>query len=216
MTAAALELVGVSKTYRIGGRPSVALQRIDLQVDAGELVWLRGPSGSGKSTVIRVAALLTAPDEGEVRYDGRPVRLGRDADLIRRDSLGVVFQHDNLLPELSLVDNLSIASRASTNSHDVRDALAQFDLAEVADSAAKQVSGGQSQRAAICRALLKTPSVLLADEPTSGLDGPNGELVRERLQAAARAGCAVLISSHDDRTAEVADRVVTLEAGAHV
>lgn len=212
----ALTLEGVSKTYRVGGRDTLALSHLDLHVDAGEVVWLRGPSGSGKSTVIRLAGLLTSPDQGRVCFDGSPVSLGRAADAVRRDLIGLVFQHDNLLPELTLLDNLRVALRTSVPEVELRSLLEQFDLGGAADSVAKQVSGGQAQRAAICRALAGQPTVLLADEPTSGLDTTNADLVRERLRSAARSGCAVLVSSHDDHTAQIADRVVTLKAGAHV
>lgn len=213
---AALALEGVSKNYRIAGRPTVAVDGVDLHVDPDEVVWLRGPSGSGKSTVIRIAGLLTPPDRGLVRFAGSAVSLGKAADAVRRDLVGMVFQHDNLLPELTLLDNLRVALRKPRPEAELRSLLAQFDLGDVADSVAKQVSGGQAQRAAICRALAKEPSVLLADEPTSGLDTTNAELVRDRLKAAARSGCAVLVSSHDDHTAQIADRTITLKAGAHV
>lgn len=207
-----LELAGVSKGYGRGGSRVRVLTDIDLAVAAGESVLVRGESGSGKSSLIRIAGLLSRPDTGTVRLAGEEVSASGSGARVRRENIGLVFQQSNLLPDLTVHDNVAIA--AVHPDHDrVAALLDSWGLTEIARRHGKEVSGGQAQRVALCRALLNDPRVLLADEPTSGLDPANGQRVMAELVRARDAGRAIVTASHDPRMAEIADRVITMEGG---
>ena len=207
-----LALRGIVKSYPGAGRgPRVTvLGGVSLEAAAGEVVWVRGGSGSGKSSLLRVAGLLSTPDAGTVEVLGRPAVAARAAD-IRRANIGFVFQQANLLPDLTVVDNLVVAGAASAAA--ARERLAGWNLQHVADRPAKQISGGEAQRAAFCRALVNDPGLLLVDEPTSGLDDVNTAVVLDEIRAARTRGCAVVVASHDGAISAVVDRVVTMSEG---
>ena len=206
-----LALMGVTKSYLSRGRRTKVLDAVSLEVAPGEVVWLRGPSGSGKSSLLRIAGLLSTPDSGMVVVGGLPTTTMQGASA-RRNGVGMVFQNGNLLPDLSVRDNVAIAARRPV--WEVVDRLlADFGLAEVADRLGKEVSGGQAQRAALCRAMLNDPRLVLADEPTAGLDPANRTVVLDELSRARREDRAIVIASHDDEMARVADRVLTIDGG---
>jgi ABC-type lipoprotein export system ATPase subunit len=207
-----LELTDVSKGYQSGSRRSQVLTEVSLTLAAGEAVWLRGESGSGKSSLVRVAGLLSAPDSGRVRILGADADSGSGSARLRRSSIGVVFQHSNLLPELTVRENVSLAAPHADQA-EVERRLDRWGLAALLDAPAKTVSGGEAQRVAFCRALLNDPDLLLADEPTSGLDATNAAVVLEHIDAARREGRAVLVASHDPRFEDVCDRTVSLAGG---
>ena len=207
-----LELSGISKSYGRAQNSVEVLHDISLTVEAGETVWLRGDSGSGKSSLLRVAGLLTSPDTGTVRIRGKETKGGPAAADERRHLIGFVFQQSNLLPDLTVVDNVAIAGRKSSR-HEVYERLESWGLSHIADRPAKQISGGEAQRVAFCRALVNDPALLLVDEPTSGLDARNAELVCEVLTQNRDRGRAVLVASHDAVISTVADRTVTMKGG---
>ena len=209
--SAVLILDGVSKTYGRGPGQVQVLRDVTLSVSMGETVWLRGPSGSGKSALLRVAGLLSRADTGRVLLDGRDMTRSDGADL-RRRKIGFVFQHSNLLPDLTIAQNVLVAGR-NLPKDVVHERLAAFGLDAIADRLAKQVSGGEAQRAALCRALINDPVLVLVDEPTSGLDAANADLVRTQLELLRSQGRAVLIASHDPLTDALADRVVDVCEG---
>jgi len=204
-----LKLENVSKSFRDDhrGRHTV-LSGVSLRVDAGEIVWLRGDSGSGKSTVLNIAGLLSTPDAGSVWVDGRDFSRAapKVAARTRASRIGMVFQSSNLLPELTALENVLLASRGRPSRDQLLQELDRFGLTAVADRKAKKLSGGQQQRVAFCRAVFNRPSVLLADEPTSGLDPTNTELVLKALRTSAANGCGVLVASHDQIFEQVAHR----------
>lgn len=206
-----LTLDGVSKTYGRGSGATQVLRDVTLSVSMGETVWLRGPSGSGKSSLLRVAGLLSRADTGRVLLDGQDMTHSDGADM-RRRKIGFVFQHSNLLPDLTVAENVLVAGRNLTKVV-VRERLAAFGLETIADRLAKQVSGGEAQRAALCRALINEPVLVLVDEPTSGLDAANADIVRTQLASLRSRGRAVLIASHDPLTDALADRVVDVREG---
>ena len=206
-----LSLRGVTKSYLSRGRRTRVLDAVSLEVAPGEVVWLRGPSGSGKSSLLRIAGLLSTPDSGMVVVDGLPATTMRGA-AARRDGVGMVFQNGNLLPDLSVRDNVAIAARRPVWGV-VDRLLADFGLEEVAARLGKEVSGGQAQRAALCRAMLNDPRLVLADEPTAGLDPANRTVVLDELSRARRPDRAIVIASHDDEVVRVADRVLTIDRG---
>lgn len=198
------------------------LRGVDIDVRAGEVVALMGPSGSGKSTLLHLLGGLLRPDAGTVELLGRRIDHlpDRQRSRVRLEQLGFVFQFGDLVPELTVVENVELPvrllgakPRAARTS-----ALAMLDLLDVADLADRrlhEVSGGQSQRVAVARALVHRPAVVLADEPTGALDSLAGEKVLEALVGAARdTGTAVLIVTHEATVASWAGRDIQLRDGA--
>jgi putative ABC transport system ATP-binding protein len=210
----------VSKRYGVVPNVVHALRAVDLSVPAGELVAIMGPSGSGKSTLLTIAGSLEEPSAGEVRVNGISLAgMSRnDRARLRRREVGYVFQDFNLLAGLTAVENVALpleldglgrrAARAAA-----LDALAQLDVAELAERFPDELSGGERQRVAIARAVVGDRHLLLADEPTGALDSVNGESVMRLLRAACKHGVAGLVVTHDAQLASWADRVVFLRDG---
>jgi putative ABC transport system ATP-binding protein len=206
------------KTYRMAGEEIAVLRGVDLDLAAGERVALTGESGSGKSTLLHLIAGLDAADGGEIRLNGEDVSGLSDAGraALRRDRLGLVFQQFNLIPSLSVEDNLAFQSRIA-GKHDAAwqdELIERLGLAALLKRYPEQLSGGQQQRVAIGRALATKPMLLLADEPTGNLDEDTADgvlaLARDLV---ARTGCGFLMVTHSARLAATLDRQVTLHAG---
>jgi ABC-type lipoprotein export system ATPase subunit len=202
------------------GPPIEVLAGAELTVQRGELVVIEGPSGSGKSTLLNVLGLLEDADAGEVRFGERTVSaLGRVAKSRERGRwLGFVFQSFLLLPSLTALDNVLLAARYTTGVDAERRRramllLERFGVAERRDHHPAQLSGGEQQRVAFCRAVLNDPPLLLADEPTGNLDDANGAAILTALRDRARSGGAVIVVSHRPDAARGADAVFTLERG---
>lgn len=213
MTSPVLSIERVSKAYALpGGRTFTALDRASLTVDAGRAVSITGRSGSGKSTLLHLAAGIDAPTSGRVLLLGRDLgSLGdRDRTLARRDAVGLVFQFFHLLPHLSVQDNVLlpafIGGLAAGDDARAADLLARVGLGGRATQPVQQLSGGEMQRVAICRALLRRPRLLLADEPTGNLDDANGLAVMELLLGIAREeGSSLIYVTHSRELAALAD-----------
>ena len=215
------ELRGVYKTYRLGTHVIPALQGVDLQVQRGELLALTGPSGSGKSTILNLCGLIDTADSGEVLLGGRSLA-GLNEDqrtLMRRDALGFVFQSFNLVPVMTVAENvdypLFIAGvPAAERRERVKAQLQAVGLQDHAQHRPDALSGGQRQRVAIARALVKRPRLVIADEPTASLDSATADqvldLMRERCHAE---GAAFVIATHDSRLTSRCDRVLALLDG---
>jgi putative ABC transport system ATP-binding protein len=213
---AVLVLCGVSRVHGTGDTAVQALGAVSLTVAAGELVAVMGPSGSGKSTLLTLAGGLDSPSSGTVEVEGRVLAtLGRPAlARLRRRSVGYVFQQLNLVPSLTVIENVmlpreldGVATR--TARQEARLVLDQVGIAALADRFPEDISGGQQQRVAIARAVV-------GDEPTGALDSQTGEEVLRLLRARCDAGAAGLLVTHDARHAGWADRVVFLRDGAIV
>ncbi|MFM2054037.1 MAG: hypothetical protein RL456_2074 [Pseudomonadota bacterium] len=218
---AAIDLRGIRRTYRLGDHAIEALRGVDLSVAPGEMVALVGPSGSGKSTLLNIAGLIDRPDAGEVRLAGERVD-GRDeaaATRLRRQALGFVFQGFNLVPVMTVADNvdypLFIAGHpAAERRARVAEALAAVGLQAHAHHRPDALSGGQRQRVAIARALVKRPRLVIADEPTASLDSHTASQMLDLMRELGRRdGAAFLIATHDDRLTRRCDRVVALRDG---
>jgi ABC-type lipoprotein export system ATPase subunit len=215
---ALLELGGVVKRYHRGTETVTALAGIDLTVEDGEFVALVGRSGSGKSTLLHLAGGLDLPDAGTVRLRGRDVpalSVAERARLRRRD-VGFVFQFFHLLPTLSVSENveLPLALDGKRDRPRVETLLEQLGIGHRADHRPGELSGGELQRAAIARALVAAPTLLLADEPTGNLDSTTGETILDVLTASvAESGTALLMVTHDDKAANRAQRVLQLSDG---
>jgi predicted ABC-type transport system involved in lysophospholipase L1 biosynthesis ATPase subunit len=220
--APVLEFRSVSKTFRPpGGAAREVLRGVDASVGPGEAVAVVGRSGSGKSTLLHLAAGLEAPDEGEVRLLDRPLgRLpDRERTLLRRDRVGVVFQFFHLLGHLSALENVLLPALVAGDapgpaSARARELLSRTGLGGREGDAVARLSGGEMQRVALCRALLRRPALLLADEPTGNLDEATGEQVLGLLLGMAREeGSAVVLATHGAEVARRADRTLRLAAG---
>lgn len=221
MSAAVLELRGLRKTYRLGSHVVPALQGVDLLLQPGELLALTGPSGSGKSTLLNIAGLVDRPDAGEVLLRGRTVTgIGEtEATLLRRDAIGFVFQSFNLVPVMTVADNVDYPLFLSgvppaQRRERVAQMLAAVGLAEHANHRPDALSGGQRQRVAIARALVKRPSLVIADEPTASLDSHTADQVLDLMREIGHAqGAAFLVATHDARLLRRCDRVIALLDG---
>ena len=219
--APVVELRAVHKTYRLGQHVIPALQGVDLAVQRGELLALTGPSGSGKSTLLNLCGLIDAADSGQILFAGQPVQdldeTGRT--LLRRDALGFVFQNFNLVPVMTVAENvdypLFIAGVGAAERRDrVAAQLLAVGLQDHAAHRPDALSGGQRQRVALARALVKRPRLVIADEPTASLDSHTAdqvlELMRERCHAE---GAAFVIATHDSRLSQRCDRVLAMLDG---
>ena len=213
---------GVSKTYRqTGSRPLEALKNISLRIEPGASVAIMGSSGSGKSTLLNLAAGIDLPSTGDVMLEGKNLaRLSdRERTVCRRDAVGLVFQFFHLLPHLTLAENVALPAmiageRPSTYRERVKELLEEVGLHHRASDKVSRLSGGEMQRAAICRALLRRPRLLLADEPTGNLDDGSGRAVMEMmLRLSAEGGSAVVFATHDSSLAAMADRLWHLRSG---
>jgi putative ABC transport system ATP-binding protein len=215
-----IELDGVRKTYRQGGREVVALDSVTLRIVDGEFLAVMGRSGSGKSTLLHLAGALDLPTQGVVRIDGVATSAMSDDErtLLRRGQLGFVFQFFHLIPTLRVGENVALPLLLAGVS--AREAAARADrlLERTGISARREhfpaeLSGGEQQRAAIARALVIEPPVVLADEPTGNLDSATARGVLELLRDVAREGRTVVLVTHDPAAAAFGNRVVQLRDG---
>ncbi|MBS0390800.1 MAG: ABC transporter ATP-binding protein [Proteobacteria bacterium] len=221
MTAPVMTLRGVRKTYRLGQHVIEALRGVDLALESGELLALTGPSGSGKSTVLNLCGLIDRPDSGAIELAGQSVAgLGEaERTLLRRDLLGFVFQSFNLVPVMTVAENVDYplflsGVPARERRERVAAQLAAVGLAEHARHRPDALSGGQRQRVAIARALVKHPRLVIADEPTASLDSHTAGQVLDLMRESAHAhGAAFIIATHDARLTGRCDRVVNLLDG---
>ena len=215
----AVELSRVVKIYREGESERVVLRDVDVCVAAGEIVVLLGRSGSGKSTLLNLVSGIDQPTSGTVRVEGVDVTtLSETArTLLRRRRIGFIFQFFNLIPTLTVEENLRLP--LELNGVDgaggrARDLLAEVGLADRAASFPDRLSGGEQQRVAVARALVHGPALVLADEPTGNLDAESARQVLALLTGLARReGKTVIAASHSDEVAALADRVLTLTDG---
>jgi lipoprotein-releasing system ATP-binding protein len=221
MNEAALELIGVVRTYRQAGEALEILRGVSLRLAKGEIAALVGPSGAGKSTLLHVAGLLERPDAGEVRIDGRDCGRMSDGERteVRRGKLGFVYQFHHLLPEFSALENVVVPQMIAGVPRRVArerasELLGMVGLGPRANHRPARLSGGEQQRVAIVRALANRPSVLLGDEPTGNLDQHTAEDVMGALIALVRkTGLAALIATHNLEIARRLDRILALEDG---
>ena len=219
MPAPRLELRQVSKTYRNGGQPVPVLHEISLALAPGSVTALVGRSGCGKTTLLNLAGAMDLPTSGMVLIDGRATSSLSDAELtaLRRRRVGFVFQFFQLLPTLTVLENVELPlllAGTRRASETALDRLSWVGLKEKAASMPYQLSGGQMQRVAIARALVHSPDLLLADEPTGNLDTTSGKQVLELLsESAARFGATVLLATHSAEAAAIAHQRVHLRDG---
>ncbi len=216
-----LKLSGIARDFYDGRSLRRVLQKTDLDIYPGEFTILAGPSGSGKTTLLTIMGLILKPSEGTIAIRGNTVSKISESGLasLRLHNYGFVFQLAELLPALSVMENIIVAS--GIQGHRVPNALRQraqdllngFGLAECMHLRPLQLSGGQKQRVAIVRALVNEPAVLLCDEPTSALDAESSSIVLDALKNTTR---AMIMVTHDPRVFPFADRLIKIENGAIV
>jgi putative ABC transport system ATP-binding protein len=219
LAAPLIEIEAVTKLYRMGAVEVQALKGVDLRVEAGEFVAIMGASGSGKTTLMNVIGCLDLPSGGRYLLEGVDVRQLNDNQLaaIRNRKIGFVFQSFNLIPRSTALHNVEmpLTYAGVTNGRRER-AMAALDSVGLADRAKHQpseLSGGQQQRAAIARALVTEPAILLADEPTGNLDSGSSTEIMRLLQELNEVGRTVVLITHEDEIAAFAKRIVRLKDG---
>jgi putative ABC transport system ATP-binding protein len=216
-----IKLDHIGKTFHEGGRPRAVLHDVDLRVAAGERVALLGRSGSGKSTLLNLISGMDVPDAGALRVAGTDLvaldEAGRTR--FRRRHVGFVYQFFNLIPTLTVAENVRLpldlnGRRGAAAAARTAELLAAVDLADRADSFPDVLSGGEQQRVALARALVHAPPLVLADEPTGNLDDATGSRVLALLdRLVAEAGATLLMVTHSAEAAALADRVLHLDDG---
>jgi putative ABC transport system ATP-binding protein len=210
----------IRKVFTRGTREVVALDSLSLDIDEGESLAVMGPSGSGKSTLLSILGCLELPTSGEYLFDATPVHALTDDALsrIRNRSIGFVFQSFHLLPQLTLTDNVAtpLLYRGLAEAECRRRAAASLErvgLLQRAEHRPSELSGGEAQRAAIARALVTEPRVILADEPTGNLDSVTGEEIAVLLDELHRSGRTIVLVTHNEALARRAERVARLADG---
>ena len=207
---------GLTKTYQMGEVSVPALVDVDLRIDRGEFIVLLGPSGSGKSTLLNILGGLDRPSSGVARFADHDLSAATDAQLTqyRREHVGFVFQFYNLIPSLTVRENVELVTDIAQHPMPAIEALALVGLADRLNHFPSQLSGGEQQRVAIARAIVKRPEVLLCDEPTGALDYVTGKLVLEVIERINREmGTTAIVITHNAAIAGMADRVLYLGGG---
>jgi len=207
---------GLGKVYHTGEVDVVALHDVSLEVRRGEFVVLLGASGSGKSTLLNILGGLDVPSSGEVNFGDHRLTGAGEAELTRyrREHVGFVFQFYNLIPSLTVRENVQLVTDIADHPMDIDEAIAMVGLGARADHFPAQLSGGEQQRVAIARAIVKRPDVLLCDEPTGALDVQTGKLVLEAIERINRElGTTAVVITHNAAIAAMADRVLVLGDG---
>jgi putative ABC transport system ATP-binding protein len=206
----------ISKVYRTGDVEVHALRDVDLQIRRGEFVVLLGASGSGKSTLLNILGGLDVPSSGDVRFGDHALSGASEAELTRyrREHVGFVFQFYNLIPSLTVRENLGLVTDIASSPMPIDEAIDLVGLTQRRDHFPAQLSGGEQQRVAIARAIVKRPDVLLCDEPTGALDYATGKLVLEVIaRINQQLGTTAVVITHNAAIAGMADRVVYLGSG---
>lgn len=218
-----IELRDLSKVYGLGDAMTLALDEITLSIEEGEFVGVMGPSGCGKSTLMNIIGMLDRPSHGEYQFNGRSVAklTGNRRSKIRRDSIGFIFQSFNLLPRLTVLENVALpleykgllARRRVQRSAEI---LERVGLKNREFFYPYQLSGGQAQCVAIARALVNNPKIIIADEPTGNLDSASSRLVMELLAEIHKAGNTVIMVTHNPELTRYATRVLYMHDGSIV
>ena len=208
-----LTLSGISKIYG----DLKALDNINLNVEEGEWLSIMGPSGSGKTTLMNIIGCMDKPSRGKIELAGQDISKlsSKELTVVRRDTIGLVFQQFHLVNYLTALENVMMAQyyHSMPDEEEAMEALASVGLKERAKHLPNQLSGGEQQRVCIARALINHPKLLLADEPTGNLDEKNELLVMEIFEKLHNTGSTIIVVTHDPEVADQAERMVVLEHG---
>ena len=211
-----VELKNVSKIYNTGEKEFKALDNIDLSIKKGEFVVVLGPSGAGKSTLLNLIGGMDTPTKGSIEIDGEDISKYNENELseYRAENIGFIFQFYNILPTLTVLENIELIKDVVKNGNDSKEAIKAVGLEEHMNKFPNQLSGGEQQRVSIARAIAKNPKLLLCDEPTGALDYKTGKQILKLLQdTARRENMTVLIITHNTAIAPMADKVIHFKNG---
>ena len=220
MTSPIIQFIDVHKSYQNGAQPVTALEAVSLSLHAGDFATIMGPSGGGKTTLLNLLAGLDLPDRGQIILNGRKVSDLSDHDLtlLRRKEIGIVFQFFNLMPTLTVMENvelpLLLAHSSRTDGQRIKTLLDYVGLWPRADSFPAELSGGEMQRVAIARALVHQPAILLADEPTGNLDSENGMKILDLMKRTSTDfQTTVILVTHNPQVAKIGNRHFEIRDG---
>ena len=211
-----IEFKNVEKIYRMGEVDLKALDKVNFEIEKGELVVILGQSGSGKSTCLNIRGGMDGVNSGNVIVDGTDITKMKEKQLInyRRNDIGFVFQFYNLVQNLTALENIELGTQICKNPIDAKDALKEVGLEDRMDNFPSQMSGGQQQRVSIARAIARKPKILLCDEPTGALDYKTGKQVLELLEETCRKDkITTVIITHNSAVAPMADRIIKFKNG---
>ena len=214
-----IELKNVYKYFEVGRNKIVANDNINLSIDEGELVIIVGASGAGKTTLLNLIGGMDTLSDGEIIVNKKNLSKMNEKELTkyRRDDVGFVFQFYNLIPNLTSIENVELASEIAKDNMNAEKALDEVGLSHRKNSFPSQLSGGEQQRVAIARAIAKNPKLLLCDEPTGALDYKTGKSILKLLQDTAKnLNTTVIIITHNGAIKDIADKVFELKDGTIV
>lgn len=211
-----LEIKGIRKSFGTGDSRVDVLKGLNLEIEKGEFCVLLGPSGSGKSTLLNIIGGIDVADEGSIVIEGEQLEdmTEKKLSLYRRKHLGYIFQMYNLIPNLTVRENIEVGAYLSDRSLDVDELMRTLEIYEHRNKLPNQISGGQQQRTAIGRAIVKNPDILLCDEPTGALDYLTSKEILKLIETVNRKyGNTIIMVTHNDAIKDMADRVVKLRDG---
>lgn len=218
-----MEVKDLCKTYVVNKRQNNVLRNVNFTVEEGEMVAIMGPSGSGKSTLLFTISGMDRATSGKVLFDGRELTGLKDDELagIRLDEMGFIFQQMYMMKNLTILDNIVLPAMQSKKSHESRkekvkrgeELMHKLGISEVADNDINEVSGGQLQRACICRSMINKPKILFADEPTGALNRATSNEVMEELVKLNQEGTTIMMVTHDAKVAAKCSRVLYIVDG---
>lgn len=212
-----VDIKNVSKIYKTGEKEFKALDDIDLSINKGEFVVILGPSGAGKSTLLNLIGGMDTPTSGSIKIDGEEISKYNETKLseYRAENIGFIFQFYNILPTLTVLENVELVKDIVKNGSDCKEAIKAVGLEEHMKKFPNQLSGGEQQRVSIARAIAKNPKLLLCDEPTGALDYNTGKQILKLLQDTARIQkMTVIIITHNSSLAPMADKVIRFKNGS--
>ncbi len=210
-----IELCNVKKTYIVGEQKFNALDGIDLNINRGEFVVILGPSGAGKSTLLNLLGGMDKVTSGDIYIGEDNIAKFSDKELTRyrANDVGFIFQFYNIMPTLTVDENVNLIKDVTNTSKDSKEVLKSVGLLKHADKFPQELSGGEQQRVSIARAIMKNPKVLLCDEPTGALDSKTGVEVLKLLRKQSDEDTTVIIVTHNSLISEIADRVIRIKNG---
>lgn len=213
-----VEIKNLSKSYKVGDEEFKALDNIDLSINEGEFIVVLGPSGAGKSTLLNLIGGMDTPTKGSIKIEGKEISNYNENQLseYRAEKIGFIFQFYNLLPSLTVLENVNIVKDIVKDPIDSKEALEDVGLLEHANKFPNQLSGGEQQRVSIARAIAKNPKLLLCDEPTGALDSKTGVQVIKLLKEQCNKNNGkntVIVVTHNSLFAEIADTVIKVKNG---